>query len=61
MPKWKYTARTSDMSGNTRDTFAGEVSGPHPAGARDAVRQHIEEQEPQAWRVEVSVQDPGFD
>lgn len=61
MGKWKYTATTRDKSGNAQETIVGEVSGPHPGGAPEAVRKALEEREPSAYRVDVDMDDPYFD
>lgn len=60
MGKWKFTATTQDIAGKSTDRITGEVSGPDPSEAREAVRQRVKG-ETSAWRVDVDVDAPEFD
>lgn len=57
MGKWKFTAEPRDINRNSKGgRVTGTVSGPDPSQAREAVREHVQEQT-SAWSVDVYMDD----
>ncbi|MEV0220857.1 hypothetical protein [Streptomyces sp. NPDC050704] len=60
MGTWNFTAITRDIDGKIDERIRGQVSGPHPGDAQEAVREQVQERTGRRW-VEVYVDDPYFD